>query len=118
MSIMLSDREKEIYKLRHESGCTYREIASKYNICVERVRQIVLEAERKIKGNYRHGFPEDTPTRIYNGLKRRGFNSLEDLRGMSMEDICGLWNIGKISAEWILNHLEDRGDADGVEEGK
>ena len=40
-------RDREIYKLYWGSGLTYREIAKKYKISFERIRQIIKSKEEE-----------------------------------------------------------------------
>ena len=64
--------------------------------------------ERISKGDYSAVKIEELnlSTRIYNGLKRAGVNTVEDLAAMSKEDLKDIRNLGKGSIDEIADELQ------------
>ena len=103
--VCLTERESEFRRLRLQCGYTFQQIADKYHLSAERVRQILLKADRKVSRSATYKFPAYTPIRIRNALIRVGYHSSSDLVGMSLNDLMQIRNIGKESAEWIYNNF-------------
>lgn len=120
-----TEREIEILKMRFADGNTLLESGDRLGISKERVRQIERKAIRKI---YARKYVEsqircfeepeerniseidikclDLSVRAYNGLKRGGIDTVEQLSECSEKDIKAIRNIGDASVEEIQKKLK------------
>ena len=109
-------------------GMTKTKIAEKYYLSPCRIQQILSKAQRIIRF-HRNEFlftapePKSEETdkdvkdfsnirmsvRLYNCLKRAGYNSLEDLKGVSIYDINKIRNLGRNSLKDLYNVMNENG---------
>lgn len=111
-------------------GMTKVSIAEKYYLSPCRIQQIFSKAQRIIrlhKNEFLFTAPasetkSDNPdkdakdfsnlrmsVRLYNCLKRAGYNSLEDLKGVSIYDINKIRNLGRNSLKDLYDVMNENG---------
>lgn len=109
-------------------GMTKAKIAEKYFLSPCRIQQILSKAQRIIrlhKNEFLFTAPEPKSeetdkdvkdfsnirmsVRLYNCLKRAGYNSLEDLKGVSIYDINRIRNLGRNSLKDLYDVMNENG---------
>ena len=113
MQIEIEDLEKQkndlinqIIKLQSDFDNVYRSIAI-IRAEVEHIQNYCEEPDIKKINMQRHLIEEmNLSIRPYNVLKRAGYKTVEDLKGVRVRDLMVLRNMGKASLNEILNKLE------------
>lgn len=109
-------------------GMTQTKIAEKYYLSPCRIRQILSQAQRIIrfhKNEFLFTAPEPKSeemdkyvkdfsnirmsVRLYNCLKRAGYNSLEDLKGESIYDINRIRYLGRTTLKELYDVMNENG---------
>lgn len=109
-------------------GMTKTKIAEKYYLSPCRIQQILSKAQRIIrfhKNEFLFTAPEPKSeemdkyvkdfsnirmsVRLYNCLKRAGYNSLEDLKGESIYDINRIRNLGRTTLKELYEVMNENG---------
>ena len=119
-------REQEIIKMRFSDYMTYVAIGEHYGLTSGRISEIVHKTLRKIiRLNYveryllnssKHedcGIPYislnklNVNTRTLNCLKRKGYNCVDDLIGVSLYEIDHIYGMGEKSIDSLLQALKE-----------
>ena len=119
-------REQEIIKMRFSDRMTYAAIAEHYDLTRNRIFEIVQKTLRKIiwlkyvdrylLNSSKHEdcgisyIPLDrvkVNTRTLNCLKRKGYNCVDDLIGVSLYEIDHIYGMGEKSIDNLLQALKE-----------
>ena len=103
-----NERNQAIFAEFVEGDTTQAELARKYCISPERIRQI-LRAQRRHKRYLRNPpWWDGLRSRVARILMRYEVNSVEDLREISVESLYRMESIGHDSVDQILEWLESK----------
>lgn len=136
VSQTITEREKLFVEEHYKNNRRYQEIATRYNLSRERVRQILNKAIRKLRHKSRItvligkkqktvenadeyvqekvgildediAFCEpDLSVRAFNALKRNGINTKRELALLTKDQVMDMRNVGKVTCEEIVKHIE------------
>lgn len=103
----------ELINAEKENGATYRELAKKYNISPERVRQICFTTSRRLRDSFGSFYPDfegygTDGVKVCLSLLRAGINTKEQIIEMAKSgELMKVRNIGKKSFRIICEVYKD-----------
>jgi DNA-directed RNA polymerase alpha subunit len=91
---ILSDREKEIYKMRLQ-GLSLRKVATHFKVCPERIRQIEAIILRKLRKHDSLDPMDKISVRLRNALISNGIKTIQEAQSKTDYELLTLKCLGK-----------------------
>lgn len=126
--LTLKEREQKILNELYRNNLTSEECGKIFGVTRERIRQIQREALRKLKhpsrqkcikyGKLAYDYSNmkseliaemELSVRSYNCLRRGGIKKIEDLEGLTCEDLMKIRNLGRKSMMEIIEKAAEYG---------